>query len=692
MEKNRDLEKFCEFTVPTYEQWRSATEKSLKGKSFDTLVTKLMDDILIEPMYQERDIDNLSIKADQPGQFPYTRGTRNERFTWKVSQELAASTPQLLNEIAKHDMARGQNVYHIILDDDLKQAKEASLESNAQRGVPLYDLDDVKALFDGIDVTAQPIHLDTGEVNIPLLAAISTLLERKVEIESLTGIIAADPIHQLAKTGRLTYSLDQTYNHLTTAVTWAKEQGPSLRTVLVQTYAYHNGGASPAVELASALSTGVAYVQALLERGVQVDDASKAIAFAFSIGSDYFSEIAKIRAARTLWAAIMAEFGASKEAQKMSVHARTSAFTKTAQDTYVNILRGTSEAFAAAVAGVDSLHVSALDEAIQTPSSFSRRIARNTSLILQEEAHIDKTLDPAGGSWYVEYMTDQLAKKAWGFFQEIERAGGIIAALQEEVIQKWINQAWEERLVKVENRKQTIVGVNQFVNLDEKAAPKPSDQLEQERKRYQKELEKKQTKTFTGLNKPESFAEVSQLLQEGVPFSVIHELIGAHDKNGVTITSIPSRRLSEPFEQLRKRSEDLSETNEKRPTAYLLGLGSLASHKARTDFITGFFQSGGFDVQVSNPIEMANQAVQAANEFNLIVLCGKDEDYQEQAATIVEQLKQKNEKRKVFIAGRPQKEQETKLQQAGVDDFIHIKTNVYQFLYDLQEWLKGGGK
>lgn len=691
MGKNRDLMKFSEFPVPTYEQWRSVTEKSLKGKSFDTLLTKLMDDMILEPMYQQKDIENQAFEAQLPGQFPYTRGITSKKHTWKVSQELSASTPQLWNERAKHDIARGQNVYHIILDKGMKQAKQPSLHEDLPLGVPLYDRADTEQLFKGLDVGAHPIHLDTGEVSLPLLAAISTLLEKTSKNKTLTGILAADPIHQLAKTGELTYSVSKSFDHLATAVQWAKAQAPLLRTVLIQTHVYHDGGASPAVELACALSTGVAYVGALLDRGVPADDAGRSMVFAFSVGSDYFSEIAKIRAARTLWATIMAEFGASEEAQKMMIHARTSAFTKTAQDTYVNILRGTSEAFAAAVAGVDSLHVSAFDEAVQEPTSFSRRIARNTSLILQEEAHIDKTLDPAGGSWYVEHMTNQLAKKAWELFQEIERAGGMIAALQTQCIKKWIDEAWKKRLMEIEHRKRTIVGVNQYINIDEKAAPKPAEH-KQERQRYQTELTKKQEKTITELKKPETIDDMIQLIQRDVPFHAIHEMIGAEAKSEISVTPIPSRRLSQPFEQLRQRSEELRQSTGQHPTVFLLGLGTLAEHKARTDFVTGFFQSGGFDVRVSKPTEQVDQAVRAAAEFDVVVICGKDESYREQAVSITAALKKNKEKRKVFIAGKQQEELRASLQQAGVDHFIHIKTNAYALLHELQEWMKGGGK
>ena len=202
----------------------------------------------------------------------------------------------------------------------------------------------------------------------------------------------------------------------------------------------------------------------------------------------------------------------------------------------------------------------------------------------------------------------------------------------------------------------------------------------------------KQNQELAVLETPETMEDIMQLIQQNVPLSVIHNLLGAEGKGESNVTPIAHRRISEPFENLRKRSEDLFESTGKRPTVFLVGLGALVHHKARTDFITGFFQSGGFDVHVSKPIDQVDEAIQAADQYELVVLCGKDESYHEQAAPIVEELKKQNRNRKVFIAGRQQEEQKTNLQQAGIDGFIHIKTNAYTCLNELQEWMKGGGK
>ncbi len=683
MGKHDDLKQFSEFPVPTYEEWRSVTEKSLRGKSFDTLLTRLMDDIVLEPMYQEKDLQNNVIKADEPGKFPYTRGISSGVESWKISQELTAPTPEQLNEIIKHDLDRGQNVYHLLLDEGVKKGESPLVEEGAV-GVPIYDRTDVESIFSGLDVTAFPLHIDAGEVSSPLLAALHSLAKGK----KLSGIVAADPVHQLAKNGELSYPLEQTLDQLATVVKWAQKEAPQLRTVLVQTYAYHNGGASPAVELAAALSTGVTYVRALIDRGLTADDAGKAISFAFSVGTEYFTELAKLRVARTLWAAIMKEFGASEEAQKMIIHARTSAFTKTVGDIYVNMLRGTSEAFAAAAAGANSLHVSPFDEAVQEATSFSRRIARNTSLILQEESHIDKTIDPAGGSWYVEHLTDELAQKAWTKFQQIEKEGGMIQALENGQVQAWIDQAWEGRAREVERRKRVVVGVNQYVNLEESFTSSQKEENNQARAHYVKNLEKKQVDVQAKVSTPETFAQIVQLVEQNVPLSFIHKQLGAGAGETLTVTPIPERRLAEPFESLRARTEAIEAASGQKPTVYLLGLGTLADYKARADFITGFFQSGGFAVKVGD----GEAGLKEAASYQLVVLCGKDNDYTDQAENLVKAVKAQNDTGKCFIAGQQSDEFTAKLKQAGLDDCIHVKTNVYTFLNDVQQWMKGGSK
>ncbi len=670
---------FNEFPVPTYRQWRKVTEKSLRAETFDqTLRTKLFDEIVLEPMYQKKDLENCKTMGSEPGVYPFVRGTSAQPKPWMISQELTAMTPVQLNERMKEDFARGQNVTHIVLTDEMKRGNKPNLLEN--NGVTLYDLEEMQVAFNGIDLSNQPVHLDAGVVSLPLLAMFCSLSNQ------LEGTIAADPLHQLVKDGTLTYSLDRCYDYMALAVKWAQANHPKLRTILVQSHVYHNGAASPAVELAAALATGVEYVNALLERGVSADQAGGSITFAFSIGNDFFSEIAKIRAARLLWAAIMAEFGAGETGQKMSIHARTSSFTKTKQDTYVNLLRGTSEAFAAAVAGVDSLHVSPFDDELQDPTAFSKRIARNTSLILQEEANIGVTVDPSGGSWYVEHITEQFAKKAWECFQDIEREGGMIAALKNGLVQNRIHTTWKKRLEDVEYRRQSIVGINKYVNLNEALPPKQEPACETQ-DAYSKRLERKDEKV--GETRPKTMEDVLALIRQNVSIHQVHERL-QDNVSSIEIEPIPKRRIAEGFELLRQKSDDLYELLGQRPTVDVLSLGPLATHKTRVDFIAELFQSGGFEVQLSDPIEGVEEALKQAESFDLVVLCGTDESYSQLGVPLATELAKRS--CDVFIAGRQQEEFEDLLRQAGVQGFIHAKTNAYKLLFDLQAKMGGTKK
>jgi methylmalonyl-CoA mutase len=675
MEKKDQKFGLTEFPIPTYEQWREITEKALKGRPFETLLTTLIDDIVLKPMYQERDIEDSVTLNNQPGSFPFVRGTELNPRAWEISQELEAPTPKLFNEWLKHDLERGQNVIHIILSNQIKNGRK-SIIAKEEDGLPLFDLKDVKAALNGLD--QYRFYIDTGVISLPLLAALASCSDR------LEGTIASDPIHQLAKEGSLDYSLQACFDYMKTAIEWVNYNKHDLRTVLVQTHVYHNGGASPAQELAMALSTGVTYVHELVERGLSPDDAGKTITFSFSIGSDFFSEVAKIRAARFLWASIMKEFGAEEEGQKMTIHARTSSFTKSKQDLYVNLLRGTSEAFAAAVAGVDSLHVSPFDEPLQSSSSFSRRIARNTSLILQEEAYIGITKDPAGGSWFVEHLTEQMAEKAWDQFQEIERSGGIVSTLKNGFIQTAIEKTWKKRKLEVESRKQTIVGVNRYVNLMDKLPPSPSN-FEQERQTYAEKLDRDIQMEIK--NRPATIEHLNELLIKNVPIHVLYELLQDELRESGVIP-IQARRITEPFEKLRNKSKELKERTGKNPTVFLLGLGSLAEHKARVDFISEFFLSGGFDVQVSSPVSTVEEAVREAAHSKMIVICGSEDCYQLQALPIVNALLNKRE-RTIFLAGRVKKELENELLHAGIQGCIHLKSNAYQVLDELLEELGG---
>lgn len=276
-----------------------------------------------------------------------------------------------------------------------------------------------------------------------------------------------DPLGQLARDGRLPRDLDGIHDVMAQLTAWAQANAPQLQTITVQGNPYHNGGASATQELAFALATAVEYLRAMQARGLSVDDAAPRFRFALSIGSNFFMEIARLRAARLLWAKIVQAFGGNAESQKMRIHARTSAWNQTVYDPHVNLLRGTTEAFSAVVGGCDSLHISPFDELVRVPDDFSRRVARNTHTVLSEETHITHTVDPAGGSWYVETLTDAVARQTWAIFQEVEKQGGMTKTLLAGWPQSQIADTAAKRAANIAKRKDIFVGTNMYPNMKE---------------------------------------------------------------------------------------------------------------------------------------------------------------------------------------------------------------------------------
>jgi methylmalonyl-CoA mutase len=471
MEK-KTIDQFSEFAIPSYEQWRKVTEKSLKGASFEKkLVTDTYEGISLKPIYRKEDTKNLPFLQSLPGKFPFTRGTKTLSYGWEINQEINVGTPAAFNKVAAHDLSQGQTSLNIVLDTPTKRGMnpEEALSEVGKAGLSISGINDIADALKDIDLATIPLHIHTGANSLPLLALFIAYCEMgERSVKELHGCIGMDPIAELVTNGTLNYKLEDCYKLMADVTKWAKENSPNLQTVLIHGNVYHDGGSSAVEELAFALATGVEYLDSLVSWGLDINSAARSIRFSFSVGSDYFMEIAKLRAARTLWAKIVKTFGGNEEAQKMTLHARTSAWTKTIFDPYVNMLRATTEVFSAAVGGADSIHVSCFDEAIQKSTTFSRRIARNASIILQEEAHIARTIDPAGGSWYVEVLTNEVAKKAWELFQETDRNGCISQSIIKGFPQKVVQQTASKKVRNIALRKDIFVGTNMYVNIEEK--------------------------------------------------------------------------------------------------------------------------------------------------------------------------------------------------------------------------------
>ena len=409
---------FSDFPAQTYEDWRKTIDKALKGASFEKkFVTRTYEGIDLQPLYWLEDSQALPQVNALPGFAPYVRSTELLGYVgkpWEVCQELTCSTPEAFNLALRADLERGQNAVNLVLDRPTRlgiDADQAAASAVGQGGVSISSVADLDQALAGVDLAKTPVFIQSNTTALPLAAFLVALAKQRGNPPaSLQGCIGMDPLGALAREGSLPRPLERIYDSMAGLTAWAAVNAPGLQTVAVQGHPYHEGGGNTVQELAFALATAVEYLRAMQACGLAVNTVAPRIRFALSIGSQFFMEVARLRAARLLWAKIVKAFGGAEQAQKMVIYARTSAWNKTVCDPYVNMLRTTVEAFAGVVGGVNSLHVSPFDEVIRTPDEFSRRIARNTHTILREESHIPRTIDPAGGSWYVETLTDALAR------------------------------------------------------------------------------------------------------------------------------------------------------------------------------------------------------------------------------------------------------------------------------------------
>ncbi|MEH7388236.1 methylmalonyl-CoA mutase subunit beta [Bacillus sp. JJ1521] len=625
----KQSKEYQNMTFPSidYKTWEQEAEKTLKGKPIEKLHKQTYEKITLKPIYTKDDVQQIPFLKDMPGEGSKVRGSKLTGYVnqpWHVSQELDVKTPGDFNTALKEALQNGQTMIHF----------KVQTQYSPNKGLQLHTDEDIAKAFDGISLSDTPVIIDAG---IDLVAFLS-LFHSFANTDSISGTIGMDPLAILVEQGQLSIKPEAAYDQLAQSVKWAMENQPNVRTILVKGDPYQNGGANAVQELSFTLGTGIEYMSELLERGLTVDEIAQHMTFSFSIGSNIFMEIAKLRAAKILWTTIIEAYGGNEDSTKMHIHARTSAFTKTIHDPYVNMLRSTTEAFSAIVGGIDSLHVSPFDEPSKESDSFSRRIARNTQSILREESFLNKVIDPAGGSWYVEALTNELAENAWELLNEIESQGGMLEALKAGTVQKSISSVLQERQKNVSHRKDKIVGTNMYANNQEK--PMVS------------------TKT--------------------------KDIYKSKDA-AISIKKISPVRISEGFEQLRRASESFLQDNGERPKVGLLNLGPIPEHKPRADFITGFFEAGGYQVLKNDGYAKAEDVIAGARAMNLnvYIFCGKDDSYKEMVTEICSELKKTNPDLRFFIAGK--QENEEVYRNVGINDFIHIGTDCFAFLHQLQQ-------
>jgi methylmalonyl-CoA mutase len=703
----KELHLTNDFQPHTYEQWCETVENQLKGAPFAKLVKKTIEGIDISPMYFQNDLNNLPLKNAFPGFSPYIRGvspTGSVCRSWLVAQEIVYPDPFVCNEALKNDLKRGQTAINIPLDWASKNALDPDQESVVgvgAGGLSVATYDDWKMALNNVPIDQIPIFVqggDSGIANTAMLIAYAKSCN--YQLSNISGWIGIDPIGMLAQTGSLTASLPIIYDEMAELTRWAHANTPKLKTIAVSGIPYHNSGGTAVCETAFIIATAVEYIKAMLSRGLSIDTICQSMVLQFAIGSDFFMEIAKLRAARLLWEKIVTAFGGNENSKKMCAHARTSTYNKTKTDPYVNMLRVTTEALSAICAGCDSLHVEPFDSLLGLPSAFSRRIARNVQIVLRDESHFKHPVDPAGGSWYVENLTAQLAQKIWEQFLRIEKNGGMQASLEKEQVQTHLQAKADERLKNISSRKTVFVGTNKYPNLTEKS-PKVNvpDMKAVAKSRFIKVGQFKQSrdneKLSVSLEKLQAFRKDSEsgwfeyAIQAAALGASLAEITKAmRDKTSLSVQVKPLNlhRMAEPFEKLRYRTQEYAQKTGNTPSVFLANMGPIPQHKARADFSTSFFQLAAFDILENKGFVSVDDAISEFKNTNaqIVVICSTDDTYPDLVPELTRQIKAISTNNIVIVAGYPKDHIEA-FKEAGVDDFIHLKSNALAFLENLQQ-------
>ncbi|MDE2750475.1 MAG: acyl-CoA mutase large subunit family protein [Chloroflexota bacterium] len=452
---------FADFAPRTYEEWMDAVRQSLPDGAIESLSRRSCEGIDIQPFPQAAGVAGIPHLSSLPGQFPYARGARAGGYharPWLIAQALRISDPRAYNQALREALANGQTA--ITIDEDLR------LNSAA----------DMRAALADIDLDRFPLYIQSAAAAPEVYERLATALDEEA-LARLRGCAGYDPLGGLARSGFMPVDA---YERMAAHVKSVANRSPHLGSIAVNSAPYHAAGANAVQELALAIATGVTYLRELSEGGVAVDAAAPKLHFFLRISEDFFMEIAKFRAIRLLWAQVLRAFGLSHSSPDIAVHAGSGGRNKARPDAHVNLLRLTTEALSAAIGGVDSICLSAYDEPLGSTNGFSRRISRNLQLILQEELRLLDFIDPAGGAWHVETLTDRLARQAWKRFQIIEAEGGLLACLRSGILQAEIEAVAEERRRSMDAGDTVLVGCNRYRNPDETLPPvqrKPEHRL-----------------------------------------------------------------------------------------------------------------------------------------------------------------------------------------------------------------------
>lgn len=681
-----------DFPAADYQHWVAEVEKALKGAPFDKrMLHRGYDGLTVKPIYTQDDWSAEGDPSGFPGFAPFTRGARasgRTRAGWDIRQEHVAPDLDQCHQEVMTDLERGVTSIALQLD----AAAQAGLDGDDPKaadlagrgGVMAYSVDDLDHALEGVFLNLAPVTILAGAQALPAAALLFALLARRgVDPTQEVGLLATDPIGTLAAVGALPVGLDVAITQAADLACYCAKHAPRLHAITVDTSPYHDAGASDVQGLAYGLATGVAYLRALTAAGLTIDQACRQIAFTVPISCDQFASIAKLRAARLLWARVTEASGASERAQAPYLHARSDDRMMTRRDPWVNMLRTTVAGFAAAVGGAKIVTLQPYDAGLGAPDTLALRIARNTQVMLLEETHLAQVIDPAGGSWYVESLTEEMVKAAWASFQAIEAQGGMAQALTSGAVANAVAATWDARAKNLAKRRDAITGVSEFPNINETLPERPLPDLAALRKKAGERLTALraassagtalQTAKSTAAGSGELTAALVDAAAAGATVGALAQTIAGDSISG---TPLPHRRLAIEFETLRDGSDAHLARTGKRPQIFLANLGPIAKHTGRASFSKNFFESGGVETLTNDGFGDAESCAAAfkASGAQIAILCSADPIYASLVESVAPALKGAG-CTYLFLAGAPGEKKDAYLA-AGVDDFIFMGGDV----------------
>jgi len=459
----------------TRRDWLDLASGEMKGADPKTLEWRTPEGITVKPLYTAEDVSSQAA-GELPGFAPFTRGVKATMYAgrpWTIRQYAGFSTAEDSNAFYRKNLAGGQKGLSVAFDLATHRGYDSDhprvVGDVGKAGVAIDSVEDMKILFDGIPLDQMSVSMTMNGAVIPVLAMFIVAGEEQgAARSSLSGTIQNDILKEFMVRNTYIYPPDASMRIVADIIDFTAREMPKFNSISISGYHMQEAGATLAQELAYTLADGMEYVRAAMRKGLDVDAFSGRLSFFFCIGMNFFMETAKLRAARRLWAWIMTDFGAKSERSKMlRTHCQTSGVSLTEQDPYNNVVRTAFEAMAAVLGGTQSLHTNSFDEALALPTEFSARIARNTQLILQHETGIANVVDPLGGSYYVESLTDALADEAWRMIEEVESLGGMTAAVEQGLPKMRIEEAAARRQARIDKGEDVIVGVNRYRLEDE---------------------------------------------------------------------------------------------------------------------------------------------------------------------------------------------------------------------------------